>query len=170
MLVGTNGKVTERSYFSGVKELGWITAGRVVVAYEHGSPIDAVRAVGRRKADNDFDHAWVVCDVDDFDTAAADREAQKRDVRLAWSNPCFEVWLLLHLTGHTAHLESAGKACERVGKVLGRGWDKSRFDFADFEGGVADAVKRARALAAAPGGNPSTDVWRVLEELGYPRP
>ncbi|WP_306215373.1 RloB family protein [Actinoplanes sp. RD1] len=114
VLIGTNGKVTERSYFSEVKELGWVTAGRVVVAYEHGSPVDAVRSVGRRKADNDFDHAWVVCDVDDFDPATAAREAKKQDVSIAWSNPC--------------------------------------------------------GLEAAPGGNPATEVWRVLEQLGYPRP
>jgi hypothetical protein len=44
-----------------------------------------------------FEAVWCVCDVDQHATLAAAREmAAKEAVGMAVSNPCFELWCLLH--------------------------------------------------------------------------
>lgn len=167
ILIDTNGKCTEREYFTAVKELVWAQNGRVVVVFTNGAPIDVIRDAHRRQVESDFDHAWAVCDVDQFDIAKAQSAARHTNVQVAWSNPCFEVWLILHIAAHAAHFASADQVCEKVGKILGKPWDKRAFDFSHFESGIADAVMRAKQLGAAPENNPSSDVWRVIEAMGY---
>ncbi|WP_204002990.1 RloB family protein, partial [Micromonospora lutea] len=93
VLITTNGESTERTYFDALKREPWISA-KVAVAVERGSPVDLVRDAYRRQRDNDYDEAWAVCDVDHYPPGEASAEAQRSGVRLAWSNPCFEVWLL----------------------------------------------------------------------------
>ncbi|MGH3935680.1 MAG: RloB family protein [Pseudonocardiaceae bacterium] len=45
---------------------------------------------------DEFDEVWCVVDSDEFDLEPAVALAAKLDGRLAVSNPCFELWLLLH--------------------------------------------------------------------------
>jgi RloB-like protein len=168
VLISTNGKSTETRYFKFIKHLPWVSVGHVAVTFTNGSPMQAIREAAQQRTDDDYDVAWVVCDVDEFDTNEAASEARKQDVSLAWSNPCFEVWLLLHREDHAAFLANPRKACERLSKSLGRPWDKSALNFADFEQGIVAAIERAKKLADAPTGNPSTNVWMLLEELGNP--
>ncbi|MFL6141746.1 MAG: RloB family protein [Labedaea sp.] len=52
--------------------------------------VDHAAAWCDRQAD-DFDEIWCVVDVDQFDLAAATSLARDRGIRLAVSNPCFEV-------------------------------------------------------------------------------
>jgi hypothetical protein len=52
----------------------------------------------------DGDTAWIVCDVDrqpEKHLSPVCTEAKQANVRLAFSNPCFEYWLLLHHTDVT---------------------------------------------------------------------
>ena len=167
VLIDTNGKSTEQAYFNAVKSLPWVQVGRIVVVFTNKAPVEVVRDASRRKNANDFDQAWAVCDVDEFDTEKAMVEARRSGVGLAWSNPCFELWLLLHIAEHTSHLENGDKACEKITKALGREWDKSALDFSDFEHGIGDAIKRAKLLETPPAANPSSDVWRLMEALGF---
>jgi RloB-like protein len=59
---------------------------------------------------NDYDGAWVVCDVDQFSVASARQTATEKNVGMALSNPCFEVWLLLHVS----HKRSGFNNCDQV--------------------------------------------------------
>jgi hypothetical protein len=167
ILIDTNGKSTEQAYFNALKTLQWAQASRVVVVFKNGAPVDVVRDAGKRKTDNDFDEAWAVCDVDEFETERAMVEARRKDVGLAWSNPCFELWLILHLAAQKSHLENGDKACEKISKPLGKDFDKTEMNFADFEHGIEEAVGRAKLLEQPPAANPSTNVWAVLESLGF---
>jgi hypothetical protein len=93
--------------------------------------------------------------------------AQRADtlgVNLVWSNPCFEIWLILHKSDCSGFIESAKKANEKLVACL-KGFDKSSLDFSDFRDGIEDAIRRAKALGSAPASNPSTDVWRLVEAL-----
>ncbi|WP_089156924.1 RloB family protein [Micromonospora sp. NBS 11-29] len=163
VLAVTNGRSTERAYLEALRQEPWLEH-RLVVAVENGSPIDAVRGAARRRDDNDFDQAYVVCDVDHYAPAEPEREAQRHDVALLWSNPCFEVWLILHLDGCTRHLENAEKAKDLLRRYV-RNWDKTRLDFDDFRDGLDAAVKRARNLGDPPDANPSTAVWQLVLAL-----
>jgi hypothetical protein len=164
ILIATNGESTERKYFDKLRLEDWVRAGRVAVVFESGAPTSVVRGAARRRDRDDFDQAWAVCDVDQFDTSEATTEAAESEVLLVWSNPCFELWLLLHLSACDAYLEDARRAHEKLrGKLPG--WDKTKFDYHKFREGIDDAIERAKGLGEPPGANPSTAVWRIVEAL-----
>ena len=163
MLIATNGESTERTYFDSLKRESWIRA-KVVVVFERGSPVELVRGASRRQQENDYDEAWAVCDVDDYPTRDASTEARRSEVRLAWSNPCFEVWLLLHLGNHAGYVENAKKARDLLRRYIPN-WDKTALDFDRFRDGVADACRRAARLDPPPDGNPSTSVEELVAAL-----
>jgi hypothetical protein len=159
----TNGKCTEFQYFTALKDLPWITA-RVRVRFQAGTPKDTVKRAALLLREEGYDEAWAVFDVDEFDVGDAMRAAMEAGVGIAMSNPCFEVWLILHHEPCARHFESA----ERVGVHLKRAlasWDKTKLSFADFADGLDEAVKRAQRLAEPPEGNPSTGVWKLIEAL-----
>ncbi|MDG4779581.1 RloB family protein [Micromonospora sp. WMMD961] len=159
ILAVTNGKSTERGYLEGLRWEPWLEH-RLVVAVETGSPIDAARGAARRRNDSDFDEAYVICDVDHYPPELSEREARRHDVTLLWSNPCFEVWLILHLDLCTRYLEDAKRAEALLRKHLPH-WDKTRLDFDDFRNGIEAATERAQTLPPPPAANPSTAVWRL---------
>lgn len=163
VLAVTNGESTERAYLEALRREPWLRQ-RLVVVVEKGSPIDAVRAAARRRDDNDFDQAYVVCDVDQYPVSPPTDEARTYDVNLLWSNPCFEVWLILHHVACSRYLEDAGKAGDLL-RVHVKGWSKNRLDFGAFRDGVPAAVERARKLGEPPHHNPSTALWRLVEAL-----
>ncbi|WP_405112878.1 RloB family protein [Micromonospora sp. NBC_01405] len=163
MLIATNGKSTEVDYFDGLKQEPWVRS-RVVVVLERGSPVDLVRGAARRRQRDDFDEAWAVCDVDHYLTTPATREAVAADVKLAWSNPCFEVWLLLHYENCTRYVENAKKARDLLRKH-DPDWDKTALNFDRFRNRIEDALRRADRLDPPPKSNPSTSVGQIIAAL-----
>ncbi len=86
---------------------------------------------------------------------------------LAMSNPCFELWLWLHLRPN--RLFSDRHECQRA---LAREWPdyaKSNYDAAVLMPFVADAVARASGLEEEPGepwpAAQGTRVYRLVEKL-----
>ncbi len=99
--------------------------------------------------------------------AAAAAEAAQLKVNLAISNPCFEVWLLLHHDKCEARLANCRETTQRLRKHL-PGYDKARLKFKDHAIGLDDAIERSRQLD--PSGedhskNPSTGMWRLVERI-----
>jgi hypothetical protein len=167
ILIATNGERTEVDYFVGIKEEPWITATKVVVKFLPGSPADVVLRAAAMRDENDYDEAWVVCDVDEYDVAAALTDAAQREVELILSVPCFEVWLILHLSMKCPGFNDCPQADRHLRKLL-RGWDKTALKFPDFRDGIPGAVIRAKHLGQPPEANPSTAVWRLVESLSRP--
>ena len=115
----------------------------------------------------DFDEVWCVVDVDEFDLSSTFQVARRSGVKLAVSNPCFELWLLLHHEDYHGRLEQCAAAYRRVKKHV-PAYDKTRLDFEQFECGVTHAVQRAKELDPNGVGhdrNPSTGVWRLVERM-----
>ena len=122
----------------------------------------------RERDDNlAYDAVWCACDVDDHPNLANARQmARDNDIRLAVSNPCFELWLLLHFR------ESPGmQHRDRLQQMLVqhvREYDK-QVEFKTYSMGYPQAAVRARRLdeAAAsdgePGRNPTTNVYELTE-------
>ncbi|MGZ3143108.1 RloB family protein [Lentzea chajnantorensis] len=150
---------TEQAYLDGLKRLSKPVTVKAVVKV--GSPAQLVRhAVKLRQNDRGgFDEYWCVVDVDDFDIAEAIVEAGEAEISLAVSNPCFEVWLILHFAGCSASLSSPKAAAEKLRRHLPR-YAKGVLDFTLLAERVDQAVERAKALGA---GNPSSDMWRLVE-------
>jgi hypothetical protein len=163
-----------------------------------GTPHDLVDAAARLRADELPDvntrrdprrepEVWCLFDRDrHVGVDAAIAEATRNGVLVAFSHPCFELWLLLHfqplatpLDGRCSHL--TGKLRQhggfgRFAKHIGR------TQWMALSGRSEDARKRAlRLVEECPAGgcgprehaphciptnrDPSTDVWKLLDSL-----
>ncbi len=163
---------TEPDYLDGLRRK-FRTSGVTVKVRQDGTAPDAlVRAAAayERRHPGVFDEVWCVVDVDEFDLDAALVEARRRRVHLAVSNPCFELWLLLHYAECRAYCAGYPDVVRRLKKHL-PAYDKTRLDFRHYAAGVADAVKRAKDLdpsGTAYHRNPSTSMWQLVEKIQEP--
>jgi hypothetical protein len=165
VLIVTNGKDTEFDYFNALREEPWVTADKITPKFINGAPVKAVIRAAAIRAENEYDEAWVVCDVDEFGVhEAVDEAARHDDVELVLSKPCFEVWLILHLRPGCPGFNDATQAGVYLKRILPH-WDKTALRFSDFSPEVFNAADRAKGLGEPPDANPSTVVWRVIESL-----
>lgn len=169
ILVYCGAERTEPDYFEGFKSLLERASVTVKVRATGTDPVRLIKAAAdyRARKPGVYDEVWCVFDVDRFDVAKAVAEAEKRDIQVAVSNPCFELWLLLHHADCRGHCADYEAVVLKLKKHLPL-YDKSGLDFAEFAGGVHDAVRRAEALE--PSGveyaqNPSSSVWVLVKRL-----
>jgi hypothetical protein len=153
---------TERAYFDGLRSLCPSGTVHLDLKYKAVHPAQLVEVAFTASVQGSYDQVWCVVDDDGRDLSDARQMAAKRGVLLAVSNPCFELWLLLHHTDCTAYVGGYADAVGRLRKHV-RAYDKAHLNFDDFAEGVPSAVKRAKVLD--PGHNPSTTVWRLVERV-----
>jgi hypothetical protein len=181
ILVVCEGKITEPQYIEGFRASHGTTTVQVKVHSPGGDPKALVEraielrddASGRARREGDdnlmYDEVWCVFDVDTHERFEAARaKAQAEAIRLAVSNPCFELWLLIHFVAHNAHV-SADQARRLLRKHVPNYNKHVHFD--EFATGYPAAVERARALEARhmelgqDCGNPSTGAYRLTERI-----
>jgi hypothetical protein len=161
--------VTEPDYFGGLRQVNRSRSIKVVIKKKSVDPANLVRYAARlqNQEPDFFDEVWCVVDVDEFDLDPATALARKLGISLAVSNPCFETWLVLHFTNHTAPLSCYAQAKRALLKFV-PDYCKSQLDFARYADGVAPAVERAKNLAE-PGQehltNPATGVWLLVRRF-----
>jgi hypothetical protein len=164
ILVYCGGVRTEPDYFHARR------SSVTIRVRQDGVALDAlVRAAAayRDRHPGVFDEVWCVVDVDEFDLDSAAAEARRHQVSLAVSNPCFELWLLLHHADCHGHCNGCAEVQSRLRRHV-TDYDKRQLDFNRFACGVGDAIARARALeptGTAYGNNPSSGVWQVVEQM-----
>lgn len=133
-----------------------------------------------------YDHVWLAYDRDDFDlqefdsvvSECARNSDEATTYHPLWSNPCVEVWMLLHFGYTTAEMTSAeaiAKADVAFRKELHRPYKKNDARlFADLSSRLADAECNANRLAEwheSQGAsrsslmNPGTQLQRITEAL-----
>jgi hypothetical protein len=157
----TNGLKTEKQYFTELRGKPWTESFHV--SAKNCAPVALVEYAASEKNTSDYDSVWCVCDVDEYDVTQAILDAEEFDIGLALSVPCFEVWLLLHLTDCRRAFQNANEVKRELLKHISD-WDKTKLRFSDFQEGVRLAVERAKLLDPPPA-NPSTSVWEVIEAL-----
>ncbi|HEY0038504.1 MAG TPA: RloB family protein [Longimicrobium sp.] len=175
LLVVCEGEVTEPQYISGFGRAYGAPTVRVKTVAPGGDPRALVecavelRKKARRDEDLAYDEVWCVFDVDEHARLDAARElAEEKGIRLAVSNPCFELWLILHFCEHGAYLTSK-RAVDLLGKHIRDYHKHVRYD--DLAAGYEDAVVRATSLerrhsrAGTDGENPSTGVHHLTEQI-----
>lgn len=183
ILIVCEGAVTERAYFESFK--AWCRNPRVEIDVEGpaGVPMTLVsRAKDRQDQANReasrtgdaflrYDEIWCVFDVDDHPYVADARAlAVSSGLRLAMSNPCFELWLLLHVTdnpGMQHRHEIQARLRDRMPAVPSK-----YVDFETLAAGYDDAYRRAERLAHDARdrgddvtGNPSTEVYLLTSSI-----
>lgn len=169
LLVVCGSERTEAQYFDGLRDSGVTRAIDIKIVCRPKAPAQVVAYAHEyeRNARRDFDQVWCVFDVDDYDLGEADRLAGRVGILLAMSNPCFELWLLLHHEDCRAYQADYHAVARRLRRYVAA-YDKARLDFRDYRDGLADAITRAKGLD--PTGtryetNPSSGMWRLVERI-----
>lgn len=160
-VIATEGAETEPAYFRGLQEREVIDRSRVhieVIATPREDGTSAPKHVlGRLDAFSTryrlfegLDELWLVLDVDRWPAqqlSEVTQEATQKRFGLAMSNPCFELWLLLHVADVPPHAHTC-EGCEtELRRVLGT-YSKTRLNPEIFAArpAVETAIARARAL------------------------
>lgn len=132
---------------------------------------DKAAVSARRERDDSllYDEVWCVFDVDQHTRLReAIQQADACEIKLAVSNPCFELWILIHFRDQWAYV-SGGEAQSAVRGHI-RGYGKT-VDFSLLAGKGTAAIQRAQKMDVRADqngdkvGNPSTGVWRLVSEL-----
>jgi hypothetical protein len=158
VLVVCEGAVTEPGYIKGFTTVYRNPLVTVVIASQHGRDPKALVEIAKEhkeKAANEalreddenlvFERVWCVFDVNSHNRIPeAVQQAIANGIDLAISNPCIEIWLLLHFTDYSAI--QGRKQVKAQLKAHLPDYDK-RIDFAkDFAANYDEAVERAKRL------------------------
>jgi hypothetical protein len=181
LLVFTEGLRTEPGY---LRRWHQLHRERAVLDIDpfHGPPLRLVeRAAARKAADlrgarrsqgPAYGEYWCVFDVDEHPgIGRALRLAEARGINVALSNPCIELWFVLHSQDQRASVHRAD-AQRAAADLLGCGKVLTPAALDRLLAGYADARQRAReldqkhALDGSPArSNPASDVWRLIDRI-----
>lgn len=151
---------------------------RVIVTVDefHGAPLQLVEtAAAQRSADlraakrgkgDAYDQYWCVFDVDEHPYVdQALQLAASSQISIAVTNPCIELWFLLHFRDQTADLHRHN-AQEISSGLLGCAKVPTAAALIQLVGRYEDARRRAQALdrkheldGSPSGSNPSSSLW-----------
>ena len=181
ILVFTEGEKTEGGYL-----LPWRRAfrDRVLVSVDpfHGPPaslVDTAVQVKREQARDakrgkgrGYDEIWCMFDIDAHpNVPEAVQKAQANGVRLAISNPCLELWFMLHFEERTSYI-GRHDAQTRAADLLSCGKNLSAAAMNALFEQYEDARRRARRLdkkhfgdGSPAGSNPSSSVWTLVDSI-----
>ncbi|WP_419905431.1 RloB family protein [Kiloniella sp.] len=177
IVLATEGTETEPQYFEGVKEKCVERSSRIHIEIlkrdsQSSSPKHVLEELKKHHSKMGLNSRDELCLVIDRDKQSWD-EAQISEVAtlcgqkqylLALSNPCFEVWLLLHLKCPTEYSEEKlaelfanqkrpkeqhSPLKKEIRSILGS-FNPSNLNIDDFWHGVEEAIERAKRLDIAP--------------------
>jgi hypothetical protein len=178
-LVVCEGRLTEPEYIKYVKRQLRDSLLDIKVLGGYTDPMSLVRTAMEHKATAErnsrlrsdaflrYDGVWCLVDKDEHAKMPEARSlAQRNGIRLILSNPCFELWLLLHFVEKNAYMTS-----KEAAKLLGA-------FMVDYEknpscnlliGHYLAARARAKKLCNSEGcrgdSNPSTHVWELVDAV-----
>lgn len=186
-IIYCEGKNTEPAYFAALKHIYSRSLIQIETVSAAGVPytlassaVSQAKSLGltrrNRRALNSFeenDEVWAVFDRDEhprYDEAVI--MCESAGVGVARSNPCFEVWLILHeedfdrpddRCGVQAHLQKIRPEYKRTaGKLPDCADLATRSDVAEHR---AESQLNRREHEGSPYGRPSTTVWRLVRAL-----
>lgn len=121
------------------------------------------------------DQLWFVSDTDHWaepnhiqNFMAVVRHCRDKGIRVAISNPCFELWLLLHFADASANEMSCNEIAAEIRKLIGV-YNKGRiYDLPIDNDAVEQAINRSKSSQTDLGELPGpveTRVHLVIEEL-----
>ncbi len=169
-VIATEGEVTEKIYFIGAFRRKNIRMPILATKKGDSSPDKVLKRLNKYK--NEYaaspNELWLVIDRDNWDKntlRAIEKECKAKGFNLAISNPCFELWLLLHQKKPKQPLMAS--ECEKELKKLIKGYKKSKFNIDYIEKNISLAIEHAKVLDNGKNiqGAPSTKVYKLVEKL-----
>ena len=179
-MVFCEGIASEPDYINGLKRLPGVrrnTAVTIEIDPNPGTPLPLVQRAIAHSKDEEVDECWCVFDVEapkkHPHLAEAIRLAEQHGIGVAISNPCFELWLILHHEARRAYLTTA------EAEKLSRSHDGragKRIDARTYVDARHVAVERAIELATLhernqtpfPENNPSSTMPDLLAAIERP--
>lgn len=176
-MIFCEGEKSEPDYINGLKRLPGVrrnTAISIEIDPDQGAPLTLVEWAIDRIDDDEVDECWCVFDVEwpqnHPNLGRALQCARDHGIKLAVSNPCFELWLILHFEEQTAFLDTyqAERRSRHLEGRSGKGIDAAR-----YIPNRAIAVERAKSLTRRhaandtrfPRDNPSSTIYKLLEAI-----
>jgi hypothetical protein len=180
IVVFCEGKNSEPDYVNGLRRLPHVlrnTALNIEIHPGQGTPLTLVKLAAERTKDPEVDQCWCLFDVEwpkhHPNLSEAVDLARRTGVQLAISNPCFELWLILHHKEHTQFMNT-GSAESESRKLDGR---RGKAIVADVYMPLREvAARRAELLEKRhvrdgtrfPEDNPSSGMFRFLLAIEKP--
>jgi len=172
-IIATEGKETEKQYFSlfrypkvQVKVLN-TNDGKSAPKYVLQRLSDFKNEFGLNKEDE----LWLMIDVDRWEEkelSEITQNALQKKIKLAISNPCFEVWLYLHFATISINITICKNLKALLRQRLGS-YNSSNLRLSDFKDHIHDAIKYAREIDITPNARwpqkPGTHVYKVVEKI-----
>jgi hypothetical protein len=188
-LIVTEGKKTEPSYFVAIRDR--LNLGKAVdIRHPEGTdPLTLTKAAIQMRSDREeqakgglaiaYDEVWVVFDMEKPHdqrrklAAEAMKIGESAGIQFAWSDPCFEFWLLLHERFTTAHFAECDRVIERL-KPHWKNYSKGQSPTLEFLEKIPTAVTNAERCrkhheSSLGDWNPSTRVDVLVRQLNSAR-
>ena len=156
-LVYAEGAVSETIYIRGLRRDLGRSGPNIEIGSTHGEPLglvrDAVKHADRERRQGDpFNQVWCVFDVESPEPHGGLHEAielaRKNKIRCGVTNPCFELWLILHFEESHNWL-TTDQACRHLASLpCGYDEDTKRFDYERCRDHGLIAEQRADTLMA----------------------
>lgn len=186
-LIVCEGKQTEPNYFNGLKK---------IINEKYGNKVDVlipnieIKGTGKNTTDlvnyttkfvnysnKRYANVWVVFDKDDYNDVQFDNAIKLCDYFVTWSNPNFELWLLLHLKKVNKFISK-----ENILKELDKEFIKNKlgnyqknddkiFQKLSNNNGIITAINNSKILEKNNSNcnpsqcNPQTMVYKIVESL-----
>jgi len=185
IFVVCEGRNTEPNYLNDFSKDRGNNLFELVIEDKHGAPITLVdhaihvkkeqSRLARTSGDSfeqEFE-VWIVTDVDEHPSLSQARDkARNNGIECAISNPCFELWAILHFEPHDApsHRHELQKKLEKLMPHYKTSGGKN-FNYEQMKDKYEEAKKNAqrinsnRIAEANKGGCPSTNVAALLDSL-----
>ena len=186
MYIVCEGKKTEPNYIKALadeinKKFFNYSQQKRVKIFGTGRNTKSLIEFAREKVEEDMPYAefvWLVYDKDDFPKDnfdntqfSAQNRTDKRKYKVAWSNECFELWLLLHFQNMDS--DTGREHCVEILKKHVPHYRKNMKDiYAKLKDKIPDAIKRAKKQykeydkKISPSKMcPATRVFELVEEL-----
>lgn len=174
IVIAAEGERTERRYFTDLASPMYYRNPRVHVAVvdrdtHASSPKHVIAALNNFKREyalRTYDELWMVIDRDRWsqqELSDIATQCVQKGYELAVSNPCFELWLLLHVKDineysqqeleeleQNERIDSGRTKLEKELSDICGGYNKLRLDTSKYLPHVDTAIERARGLDSDP--------------------
>lgn len=180
-LIICEGEKTERTYF---KEFRRRNNGvRIEVPNcSYKDPLNLTKFAKKMKSAYDIDlkRGDRICCVLDVDNNKNDvikktkRDADGNNIDMILSNPCFELWYILHFEYSTAHM-SANQVLQKLKRKYITDYQKNQSYFNQLKPHLSKAIENAQKLnnfheknltpLFSTGSNPSTQVFNLVRQI-----
>ena len=186
-LIVCEGKQTEPNYFNGLKKK---------INKNYGSKVDVlipnieIKGTGENTtalvkytdkfvnySNKRYGQVWVVFDKDDYNDEQFDSAIDNCNYNVAWSNPNFELWLLVHFKKVNRYISKDDVLQELSKEFQKKGFgdytknDTNIFEKVTSEGKLHTAIKNCEYMeelnkdGQASQRNPMTKVYKIVDGL-----